>query len=424
MQEAQRDGDQSRRGRPRSTRSASVTPKTSPKSSDSIPGGDCGESASSTPRPNIVVTTTATAASRLIAGDPRGKGDRQRRDDDRRHRAEQQRHAGDRGEDEPGEDRVGERLGRVGEAVEDDPAAERTAGDADQDDLGEGALHERFLQGLEHLSGGDGEAAGSPGRRCRGSRRWRRRRSLRARRGRRAPARAGPQATWRLLMQRTRSQPRACSRSWVAIDDPPPLPRQLGDQRFQSLGAGPIEARRRARRAAARRRPGPAPGRSARAGAGRRRGGRRSRSARRPQADPVERLRRRLALAPARPPPPGQPRERAHRRHVEGRDRVVEARALGLGHGAAGRADAQRPLNGRSSPSTARSRVVLPPPLGPSRASVWPAARVNSTPEIAAVPVVAGAEAGRLDQGLSLHPRLPPVKPRTIEFALAASICR
>ena len=42
-----------------------MTPKTSPKSSASTPGGDCGESASSTPRPNIVVTTTATAASLL-----------------------------------------------------------------------------------------------------------------------------------------------------------------------------------------------------------------------------------------------------------------------------------------------------------------------------------------------------------------------
>ena len=40
-------------------------PKTSPKSSDSIPGGEAGASASSAPRPNIVVTTTATAASRL-----------------------------------------------------------------------------------------------------------------------------------------------------------------------------------------------------------------------------------------------------------------------------------------------------------------------------------------------------------------------
>ena len=76
--------------------------------------------------------------------------DRDGGNDDRRHSAEQQRGAGDRRQDQAREKRVRERLGRVGEAVEDDPATERAAGDAEQDDLGQGALHERFLQGLEH----------------------------------------------------------------------------------------------------------------------------------------------------------------------------------------------------------------------------------------------------------------------------------
>ena len=40
----------------------------SPKSSVSIPGGESGERASRTPSPNIVVTTTATATSRLTPG--------------------------------------------------------------------------------------------------------------------------------------------------------------------------------------------------------------------------------------------------------------------------------------------------------------------------------------------------------------------
>ena len=127
-----------------------MTPKTSPKSSDSIPGGEAGASANRAPRPNSVVTTTATAVSRLIPATRAAERDRDRGHDERRHGAEQQRGAGDRGQDQARKERVRERLGRVGEAVEDDPAAERAAGDAEQHDLGEGALHERFLQGLEH----------------------------------------------------------------------------------------------------------------------------------------------------------------------------------------------------------------------------------------------------------------------------------
>ena len=88
-----------------------------------------------------------------VAADPghaAGEGDRQRRDRDRRRRPEQQRDAGEGRDHQPGEDRVGERLRRIGELVEDDPAAERARGDADQSDLGERPLHEGFLERLDH----------------------------------------------------------------------------------------------------------------------------------------------------------------------------------------------------------------------------------------------------------------------------------
>ncbi len=210
----------------------------------------------------------------------------------------------------------------------------------------------------------------------------------------------------------------------MAIDDPPPLPRQLRDQRFQPLGAGPVEAGEglveQQHAGVLDQRPGDqdalalAAGEAAEGLLGER-----------PEADAVERPRRRLALgadpgaatrAGARACP-SSPR-RAPRRG----SRAASARSGEPCRRSRRRAASRR--SARSSPSTARSSVVLPPPLGPSRASVCPAARENSTPEIAAVAVVAGAEAGGLDQGSALHPRLPPVKPRTIALALAASICR
>ena len=213
------------------------------------------------------------------------------------------------------------------------------------------------------------------GRRPRGSRRSRRRRSLRARRGR-ASRSGGPTAIWRRLRQRTESQ-RARLLEVVGGDrrSPAPPPASVGDQRFEQLGAGPVEA---GERLVEQQHAGVLDERAGdqrRAGAGRRRARRRSppRAARgRPARAPRAAASRSRA---ARAPPPGQARERAHRRHVERRDRVVEARALGLRHRRAARADAQLPASGRSSPSSARSSVVLPPPLGPSSASLSPAAQ-------------------------------------------------
>ena len=133
-----------------------------------MPGGESGESASSTPRPNIVVTTTPTAASRLMPGTRETTAIASAATTMRRHAAEDQRHPRDRGEDQAGEDRVGQRLGRVGEPVEDDPAAQGAAGDPDQGHLGDRSPHELVLQRLEHRSvvmvvGGQDRAAAAPG---------------------------------------------------------------------------------------------------------------------------------------------------------------------------------------------------------------------------------------------------------------------
>ena len=59
-----RAGERRRRGSGRRR----TAPRMSPKSRVWIPGGEAGESASRAPRPNNVVTTTATAASRPIPG--------------------------------------------------------------------------------------------------------------------------------------------------------------------------------------------------------------------------------------------------------------------------------------------------------------------------------------------------------------------
>ena len=61
-----------------------------------------GESASSAPSPNSAVTTTATAVSRPIAGMRPASAIATRRDEQAGGAAEQQRHAGERGDTSPG----------------------------------------------------------------------------------------------------------------------------------------------------------------------------------------------------------------------------------------------------------------------------------------------------------------------------------
>ena len=73
-----------------------------------------------------------------------GERDRERRDEQARGAAEQQRQAGERGDDQPRQQRVRQRLRAVGEAVEDDPAPERAAGHAEQGDLEQRAPADRI----------------------------------------------------------------------------------------------------------------------------------------------------------------------------------------------------------------------------------------------------------------------------------------
>ena len=76
--------------------------------------------------------------------------------------AEQERHAGERGEHQPGEDRVRERLGRVGELVEDDPAAERPPASAIRTISASARCMNGFLERRRASSGGGGGVGGSP----------------------------------------------------------------------------------------------------------------------------------------------------------------------------------------------------------------------------------------------------------------------
>ncbi len=75
--------------------------------------------------------------------------DGERGDDQPRRAPDHERHAGERGDDEAGQQGVRERLGAVGEAVEDDPASERAAGRAERDDLDERPEVDRVAPGIE-----------------------------------------------------------------------------------------------------------------------------------------------------------------------------------------------------------------------------------------------------------------------------------
>ena len=81
-----------------------------------------------------------------VAADGRhlpGEADRERRDEQARGAAEQQRQAREGGDDEPRQQRVRQRLGAVGEVVEDDPAPQRAAAHAEQRDLEQRAATDR-----------------------------------------------------------------------------------------------------------------------------------------------------------------------------------------------------------------------------------------------------------------------------------------
>ena len=227
----------------------SETPRTSPKSRLCSPGGEDGDSASSTPAPNSVVTTTATAVSRPMAGTWPAAAIASAATSRPAAPPSSSGMPVQRGDDEPRQQRVGQRLGAVGEVVEDDPAARarrrstpssatsssarRPTGSAhgsvsvcsaasisawwwwrrhDRAQLAAGQLDDlAAVGGLEHVAV---QRLGS----------------------------GAPKATWRRLRHSTLSHPRAWSTSWVAIISAAALGREVAR-------AAPRGARRSARRA-------------------------------------------------------------------------------------------------------------------------------------------------------------------------------
>ncbi len=164
------------------TRSLRVTPSRSPKSSSLSPGGDAGESASTTPSPK---RRGDHDRHRRVPADARGAADdrdRDRRDQRARCPAEQQRHPEQRRGDESREERVSERLRAVREFVENDPAAEHTADDPEQHELQQRPLHEAVRpRATSRACISDGGPAGSRSpRRLPGARRSSHRMSARA----------------------------------------------------------------------------------------------------------------------------------------------------------------------------------------------------------------------------------------------------
>ena len=124
-------------------RSAPEIPSRSPNSSSSSRGGASGASASSAPRPNSVDTATATPTSPADALVAAGQRDRPGGHERAARGAEHERDPGQRGEHEPGQQPVAERLGRVGLAVQQHPDAERAEREREDQDLGQRAARDR-----------------------------------------------------------------------------------------------------------------------------------------------------------------------------------------------------------------------------------------------------------------------------------------
>src|SRR5207253_11159706 len=142
-------------------------------------------------------------------GQPCDERDSRRGDQDAAGGAQEQRQTGERRDDEPGEERVRERLGAVGEPVEDDPAAEHGAERADEEELEERPLHERVAPRMEdrvrHACSwwwGGRTTAVSPAAAGSGtiSAPY-----VRSSTSRVSVSAGGPNAIWRRLRQRTRS---------------------------------------------------------------------------------------------------------------------------------------------------------------------------------------------------------------------------
>ena len=245
----------------------------------------------------------------------------------------------------------------------------------------------------------------------RAARRSRRRRCLERLAGR-APSSGGPNAIWRWFRHSTRSQARACSRSWVATSTPRPSAASSSSSAVEPLGARRVEAGERLveqqqprvlhERARDQHALALAAGQLAERSSARGR-------AARPRSSASSARRR--SARPGRPPP-RQPGQRPHQRDVERGDRVVEARALGLRHGGRARPRLERPRERRSSPSSTRNSVVLPPPLGPStRDALAGARRSNVTPRDGRAAAVAGGQVAGATSARSSTP-IPPIGSR------------
>ena len=127
-----------------------------------------------------------------------------------------------------------------------------------------------------------------------------------------------------------------------------------------------------------------------------------------------------LPVLPARPPPPRQSGERAHRRHVEAAHRVVEAGAVGLGDGRAGNPDFERAGEGSQLSEQRPEERRLAAAVRPEQAD--PGTRLNFEVDTAQYgsAFVAEREPLRRSHGSSrvglsaeVTATFPPVSPRT-----------
>src|SRR5262249_12853719 len=145
------------------------------------------------------------------------------------------------------------------------------------------------------------------------------------------------------------------------------------------------------------------------------------------EADPAQGIARKSALPPSVRPPPREPGKRSHQRDIERADRIVEARALGLGNERRGRIPDQLALEWIELPEQQPEERRFP-------AAVRSENRHSLAREEIELDVlqhdgraVADAQTTGLAQRYGVpvvHPRAPPVKPRTSSFAFAASIRR
>ena len=214
------------------------------------------------------------------------------------------------------------------------------------------------------------------------SRRSPRHRSPPAPRGR-GPRPGLPKAICRLLRQSTSSQRLAWSRSWVAMTMPRPSAASSVRSGPRGSGRRARRGRRRARPTAAGARPGRGPGRSAPVAAVPRRDRRTC-----PAARPATPTRSSAARAASRSPCPGRlhqgRRGRAPIRATSSAETGKSSRERSVcGTDAALPSTSTVPRIGRSSPSRTRSRVVLPPPFGPSSATRRPESTAKVTSSIA-----------------------------------------